>query len=78
LNLLASGRSPQDTPVADIMKTNVTTIGPETSSLEAVQLLRRLRIGCLPVVQDGRLVGIVTEEHFMKMSSRLLEAALSK
>ena len=36
--------------------------------------MRRLRVGCLPVVQDERLVGIVTEEDFMEIASKLLEA----
>jgi len=40
--------------------------------------MRRLRIGCLPVVQEGRLVGLVTEEDFFNISSRLLEEELSK
>jgi len=78
LSLIASGRSIHDTSVSEIMKTNITTISPETPSLEAIQLMRKLRIGCLPVVQDGRLVGIVTEEDFMKIASKLLEAELSR
>jgi len=77
LRFLASGGSISDTPVADIMKTEVTTIGVDTETVEAIRLMRRYRIGCLPVVQDGRLVGIITEEDFMDIASKLLEEKLA-
>jgi len=38
--------------------------------------MRRHRIGCLPVVQDGKLVGIITEENFMDIAAALLEQRL--
>jgi CBS domain-containing protein len=76
LRFLTGGGSLRDTPVSEIMKTEITTVGLETTTIDAVRLLRRLRIGCLPVVQDGRLVGILTEEDFMNIASRLLEAKL--
>ena len=66
----------RDTPVSEIMKTDVQTVGLDTQTIDALRLMRRLRIGCLPVVQDGRLVGILTEEDFMTIASRLLENKL--
>jgi CBS domain-containing protein/gamma-glutamylcysteine synthetase len=76
LRFLTGGGSLRDTPVSEIMKTEVQTVGLDTATIDAVRLLRRLRIGCLPVVQDGRLVGILTEEDFMNIASRLLESKL--
>jgi CBS domain-containing protein len=35
--------------------------------------MRRLRVGCLPVVDGDRLVGIITDEDFMDLASKLLE-----
>jgi CBS domain-containing protein len=64
--------------VAQIMKTDVQTVGPETTTLEAIGLLRRRRIGCLPVVQEGRLVGVITEENFMDIAADLLEQKLNE
>jgi len=64
--------------VRAIMKPNPVTVPPETSSLEAVRLMRRHRIGCLPVVQKGRLVGIVTESDFLGVASSLLEQQLKE
>ena len=77
LRFLTSGRaSTHQTPISKIMKTEVTTVSPETPTLEAIRLMRRLRIGALPVVDNGKLVGIVTEEDFMDIASRLLEEQL--
>jgi CBS domain-containing protein/gamma-glutamylcysteine synthetase len=77
LRLLVGGGSIQDTPVSDIMKSEVHTIRLETETIEAIRLMRRYRIGCLPVMQDDRLVGIVTEEDFMTIASKLLEQKLT-
>ena len=70
-------QSTSDTPVSDIMKTDVLTVFPHTPTLDAIALLRRYRIGCLPVVSDGRLVGIITEENFMDIAADLLEKKLN-
>lgn len=73
MRFIMSGGSPRRTPVADIMKSEVVTITPETPTLEALRTMRRLRVGCLPVLQEDRLVGLITEEDFMDLASKLLE-----
>lgn len=60
-------------PVEKIMIPNPVTVTPETLTTDAVKIMREKKIGCLPVVRDGKLVGIVTEHDFMKVSARLLE-----
>jgi CBS domain-containing protein len=65
-------------PVGEIMNKDPITVSPETSSLEAMELMRSRRIGCLPVVKDGRLVGIVTERDFMDIAGELLEEKLKE
>jgi CBS domain-containing protein/gamma-glutamylcysteine synthetase len=65
--------NPGHAAVADLMKKDVVTVGPQTPTIDALRLMRRKRIGCLPVVHDGHLVGIVTEEDFMDIASKLLE-----
>lgn len=79
LRLLASGNRGEATltiPVKDIMDTNPATVDPETSTLEAIELMRRHRIPSLPVVKDGKLVGIVSVGDFMPMVERLLHDKL--
>ena len=76
LRFLTKGGATKDASVSEIMKSEVITVTPETPTLEAIQLMRRYRIGCLPVLHQGRLVGVVTEENFVKISSDLLEQKL--
>jgi len=53
--------------VEEIMTRNVITIGPDISVEEATTLLHDNKIGCLPVVEDGNLVGILTENDVMEI-----------
>ncbi|MFO0565618.1 MAG: glutamate-cysteine ligase family protein [Polyangiaceae bacterium] len=76
MRFLTAGGSTKDTPVSRIMRKNPTTVGLETETLEAIRLMQRYRIGCLPVVQDDRLVGIVTAEDFMAIAHKLIEQKL--
>ncbi len=62
--------------VGDIMERKLITATPETTTLDAINLLREHRIGCLPIVDDDRLVGIVTERDFMQVAGQLLEEVL--
>ena len=78
LRFLTQGGATKDASVSEIMKVDVITVTPDTSTLEAIQIMRRHRIGCLPVLQHGRLVGVVTEENFLKISGDLLEEKLKR
>ena len=46
--------------VLDIMTTNLITISPDTPISNAIALMKDKEIGCLPVIQDGELIGIIT------------------
>ncbi len=56
--------------VKDVMATDVVTTGPETSLIAAAGILTERKIGCLPVVENGRLVGILTEGDFVALVAR--------
>ncbi|MEL6720175.1 MAG: CBS domain-containing protein, partial [Bacteroidota bacterium] len=62
-----------DKMVRDIMLADPVTIAPEASIMEALELMREKKIGCLPVVKDEELVGIITEMDFLRVSVRLIE-----
>lgn len=64
----------EDVPktVADIMIRNPITVHPEASIMEAMDLMDSQQIGCLPVVKNNRLVGIITEQNYMTIAARLL------
>lgn len=80
IELLAAGRFAVDqaATVRDIMKTELVTVAPDTPTLDALELMRERNIGCLPVVNDGRLVGLVTAHDFLTVSAKLLEERLRK
>jgi CBS domain-containing membrane protein len=59
--------------VKEVMSTNVRTTTPDTPLVEAAQVLLDEKIGCLPVVEGKRLVGIVTEADFVAMVARRSE-----
>lgn len=50
--------------VKEIMQRDVTTVTPETTVENAVRLAQEKRVGCLPVVEDGSVVGILTTNDF--------------
>jgi CBS domain-containing protein len=56
--------------VKEVMSTDVITTSPETPVVEAARVLAERKIGCLPVVEGERLVGILTEGDFVKMVAR--------
>jgi acetoin utilization protein AcuB len=53
--------------VGEIMTRNVITISPDISIEEATTLLHDNKIGCLPVIEDGNLVGLLTEGDVMEV-----------
>lgn len=56
--------------VKEVMSTDVITTGPNTLLAEAARVLVERKIGCLPVVEDGRLIGILTEGDFVAIVAR--------
>ncbi len=54
-------------PVSEVMTTDVVTVTPETTLRRAAAKMIEEKIGCLPVVKDHRLVGIITEADFLKL-----------
>lgn len=56
-----------------IMRSDVRTVTPDSSVLDAARLMQEFKYGCLPVVDDGQLVGIITEADFLDLVIRALE-----
>jgi len=79
LRLMAQGKGgtkENPIPVSQVMHKEVITVTPETQTLDAISLMKRHKIGCLPVVKNEKLVGIVTERDFMNVAAQLLEEVL--
>lgn len=80
LRLMSDGnryqRDGDPVTVRDVMIENPVTVSPDTSSLEAIDIMRANRLGCLPVVAGDHLVGIVTSYDFLAASARLFQQHL--
>jgi CBS domain-containing membrane protein len=60
-------------PVGTIMQTEVLTVESTDKLLDVAKLMWESKLGCLPVVDGGKLVGIVTEADFIRLAGWFLE-----
>ncbi len=58
-----------DLIVKDIMVKDIITVTPETSTAEAIKLMTDNNIGCLPVLTNKKLVGLLTEREIVKVAN---------
>lgn len=69
----ASHEANSDIRLSDIMIRNVSSIHQTGSLRQAAMYLQSHKYGCLPVVSDDRLVGIITDTDFIAIAINLLE-----
>ncbi len=53
--------------VKEAMSAELQTTAPDTPVADAARLMIERKIGCLPVIENGKLVGIVTETDFVRL-----------
>ena len=68
-----SGPDEKTVPLREIMRTELTTVTPETQLRAAALHMEKHRFGCLPVLENERICGIVTETDFVGLAANLLE-----
>jgi CBS domain-containing protein/gamma-glutamyl:cysteine ligase YbdK (ATP-grasp superfamily) len=80
LRLVATGQLGPDrkVTVSEIMNPDPVTVNPDTSTVEAIRIMREGNMACLPVVKDQKLVGLITEHDLIVVSSVLLERYLAE
>jgi CBS domain-containing membrane protein len=71
---LGQGRAAHDKslasyPVKQVMSAEAVTIAPDVALRDAAALMAEKKLGCLPVVEGGKLVGILTEGDFLAILS---------
>ena len=59
--------------IGEIMRRDVRTVTASTRTLEAIRVMREEKLSCLPVVRDGKLIGMLTAADFLVVAGRLLE-----
>ena len=63
----------EDVKIEDVMVKDIATVDERASLRQAALFLEKHRIGCLPVVTDGKLRGIITDSDFIAIAINLLE-----
>lgn len=63
--------------VGEIMTRSLVTIGPDQPAREGAQLMLDHKIGALPVLDDGHLIGIITETDIVRAFVRATAPASS-
>ena len=67
---------PQDIEVREIMESAPLFVEPDTLTVDAIEMMRESQLSCLPVVREGRLVGMVSEREFLPIAYELLKEKL--
>ena len=67
---VAQRRISKTIPVKEVMSTEVVTIGGDVALHEAAERMLERKIGCLPVVEGKKLIGILTESDFVSLVAR--------
>jgi CBS domain-containing membrane protein len=61
-------------PISEVMRTDVAMGTPGLPLRQAAEVLLTQKYGCLPVVEGGKLVGILTASDFIRLSLELMDA----
>ena len=65
-NIILKGRSSADTPVRDIMVADVVTVAPTDSVETCMRLCTEHRVRHLPVLEDGKVIGVLSIGDLVK------------
>ena len=71
--LVAIGRDPANTSLADIMTKNPRTMAPETPVLEALNVMQKNGFRHVPVIEDGKVIAVVSLRDIFMEVRRSLE-----
>ena len=77
-DLATMGLSPGGPRVEDVMTFPALAVAPETTVRQAANLLRGRTMGCLPVVDQGKLVGILTTTDLLELIGRGAERPVAR
>jgi len=62
----------ETTPLSKVMTRDPMTLKPDQDIADAANIFSTKRFGCLPVVEDGKLVGIVTTSDMLRLLARIM------
>ena len=71
--VVAQGLDPDRTPVRAVMTADPDTVGPDTRAIEALRLMHDGGYRHLPVVEDGRVLGLLSRRDFFGLEKARIE-----
>jgi CBS domain-containing protein len=71
--VVAKGLDPKETPLSEIMTKNPDTLSPDDSAFDALELMQARNYRHLPVVEDGKCVGMVSVRDLYAAAKSSLE-----
>jgi CBS domain-containing protein len=75
---VAEGNTGPMPEVREVMRQDPATVQPTDTIMHAMALMQEKRVGCLPVCQNGKLVGMITESDFLNISGNLMRRLARK
>jgi CBS domain-containing protein len=75
VKVISRNKLPSEVLLKDIMTSPLIVISPQTSLREAAQIMLKKGIRRLPVVENGKLVGIITDNDILSVSLDLIESS---
>jgi CBS domain-containing protein len=63
----------ESTPLSKVMTRDPMTLKPDQDVADAAEALSTKRFGCLPVVDNGKLVGIITTSDLLRLMAQILK-----
>ncbi len=73
VRVLADGKDPETTVLLEAMTPEPITIAPSTRAIDALRTMRERGFRHLPVVEDGKILGVVTRNDFKGLELDLLD-----
>ncbi len=64
--------------VKDLMISDPMVVTPEATVVDALRLMKRNKVDCLPVVKNKKLVGVITEGNFLNITTTILNNIAKK
>ena len=75
---VAQGEDPEKSKVREVMEKGLRTIGPEEDIFDALMKMRDLNIRHLPVVDNSKMIGLLTLKDVLKIQPQLFELLVEK
>ena len=78
VNIVANGQNPNKIKIKEVMSKDITVISPDVDLGEAAKVMVEAKVKRLPVVREGRLIGVITQADIVKISPSIYDLIYEK